>query len=256
MSYVNALKSLRSKMLQQSTGRDIEVPETIDSFIPSRMPQQPQETTEDLLTKNANWLSEIKKASYEFKKAYEDLKSQAPSKSPLESFTNAFVKGSEPAPSTEEAETPKEAFIRRRADSSPSTYAPKRGTEIGSVLDAIAAVESRGSGDYKAVGPVVQKGMYKGQRAYGRYQVMEGNIAPWSKEALGRTITLKEFMDSPEIQDAIASYQLQKAKNRYGTWEDAASVWFSGRPVSQAGNASDGYTTVPEYIQKFRRNLR
>ena len=28
-------------------------------------------------------------------------------------------------------------------------------------------------------------------------------------------------------------------------------MWFSGRPMAQAGNASDGYTTVPEYVAKF-----
>ena len=119
----------------------------------------------------------------------------------------------------------------------------------------MAAVESAGSGDYKALGPVVNKGMYKGQRAYGRYQVMEGNIGPWTEAALGRRLTKDEFLADPKAQDAVAAHQLQMSKDKHGTWEDAVSVWFSGRPMAQAGNADDGYLSTPQYINKFRRNF-
>ena len=49
---------------------------------------------------------------------------------------------------------------------------PTPGTleDLSAAREAIAAVESRGSGGYAAVGPVVEKGMYAGQRAYGRYR--------------------------------------------------------------------------------------
>ncbi len=246
-------------MLEKTTGMSEPVV-GLESFIPSRQPVQPEQpTTEDLMSRGASWLSEIKKAAMELRQAYE--KEQA--RRPTESGAEKIVKSVSNTINESEAAERRDAFIARRADSSPSTFAPRRpnepttplDAEMSSVLNAIAAVESRGSGDYAAVGPVVEKGAYKGQRAYGRYQVMEGNIAPWTQAALGRSMTREEFLADTAAQDAVAAYQLKKSKDKYGTWEDAASVWFSGRPVAQAGSASDGYTTVPEYINKFRRNF-
>lgn len=135
---------------------------------------------------------------------------------------------------------------------------PQPGTleDLSAAREAIAAVESRGSGDYAAVGPVVEKGMYAGQRAYGRYQVMEGNIGPWTKEALGREMTREEFMADPKAQDAVVEFQLRKSFQQFGTYDDAASVWFSGQPASRSQNRSDGFTSAPDYIRKFRRNFQ
>lgn len=135
---------------------------------------------------------------------------------------------------------------------------PQPGTleDISAAREAIAAVESRGSGDYAAVGPVVEKGMYAGQRAYGRYQVMEGNIGPWTKEALGREMTREEFMADPKAQDAVVEFQLRKSFQQFGTYDDAASVWFSGQPASRSQNRSDGFTSAPDYIKKFRGHFQ
>lgn len=112
--------------------------------------------------------------------------------------------------------------------------------------EAIAGVES--SGRYDAIGPVTRTG----DRAYGRYQVMGSNVGPWTEEVLGRRYTPQEFLSDTEAQDAVVEYQLSLNKEKHGTWEDAASVWFSGRPMSRAGNSSDGYVTVPEYVKKFQ----
>ena len=127
--------------------------------------------------------------------------------------------------------------------------------DLSAAREAIAAVESRGSGDYAAIGPVVSKGMYKGQRAYGRYQVMEGNIGPWTREVFGNAMTKEEFMGSPEAQDAVVEHQLRKSFERFGSYDDAASVWFSGQPFAKAKNRSDDYTSVPDYVKKFRRHF-
>lgn len=127
--------------------------------------------------------------------------------------------------------------------------------DLPAAREALAAIESRGSGDYAAVGPVVDKGMYKGQRAYGRYQVMEGNIPSWTKEALGKSLTTEEFLNDQAAQDAVVEYQLKKSFDKYGNYEDAASVWFTGKPASKAGNVNDGFTSAPEYLQKFRRHF-
>lgn len=120
--------------------------------------------------------------------------------------------------------------------------------------DAVSDVESRGRGGYSAIGPVVKTGMYKGQRAYGKYQVMEGNIGPWTEKHYGKRLTAKEFLANTEAQDAVVENELMGNWRKHGTIEDAVSIWFSGSPIAQAGKASDGYLTVPEYLKKFRNN--
>jgi len=122
--------------------------------------------------------------------------------------------------------------------------------EEQAVMQAIKDIES-GGGNYEVRGPVVQSGRYAGERAMGAYQVMPGNLPQWSRQALGREVSETEFMQSKEIQDAIFLDQMRRNYERYGTWEDAASVWFTGRPVSQSQNASDGYTSAPDYIRRF-----
>lgn len=116
--------------------------------------------------------------------------------------------------------------------------------------EAIASVESAGSGDYSAVGPQTPKG-----RAYGRYQVMDFNIPAWTEKYVGRRMTPEEFLRDPAAQDAVFNGEFGSYVQKYGNPQDAASMWFSGRPMAEAGNASDGYKTVPEYVSKFDRAL-
>jgi len=121
--------------------------------------------------------------------------------------------------------------------------------------NAIAAVESRGSGDYNARGPVMVSGTYAGDRAYGRYQIMGRNISAWSKRHLGREVSIEEFMANPSIQDAIFNAEFGSYVQRYGNPQDAASVWFTGRPLSEGGNRSDGFITGNEYVDRFSAAL-
>jgi hypothetical protein len=114
-------------------------------------------------------------------------------------------------------------------------------------LNAIAKIES--SNNPKAIGPQTKSG----DRAYGLYQVMGTNVPSWTEEAVGRRMTPDEFLADEEAQRATARHHFGKSLKQYGNPEDAASVWFSGRPMSKAGNASDVLgTTVPDYINKFR----
>ena len=64
---------------------------------------------------------------------------------------------------------------------------------------AIANIESRGSGGYSAIGPKTKKG----NRAYGKYQVMDFNIPSWTKKHLGKSFTPAQFLASPQAQDAV-----------------------------------------------------
>lgn len=118
--------------------------------------------------------------------------------------------------------------------------------------DAIASIESAGSGDYSAVGPLTGKG----NRAYGRYQVMDFNVGPWTEKHFGRRLTPQEFLATPEAQDAVFAGEFGSSVQKYGNPQDAASVWFTGRPLSEGGNRSDILgTTGNVYVDKFNRAL-
>lgn len=95
----------------------------------------------------------------------------------------------------------------------------------------------------------------KNNTAYGKYQVMGFNIPTWTKEAFGTPMTIQEFLNSPEKQEALMKFKSEQEYAKYGNWDDVASVWFSGKPA--AGNVrSDKFgTSVPTYITKYRNNL-
>lgn len=124
--------------------------------------------------------------------------------------------------------------------------------DLNALAAALRAVESGShAGNYSAIGPPTRKG----NRAYGAYQVMDFNIPEWTEKAVGVRMTPDQFLADPAAQDAVFKAQFGGYLQQYGTPEDAASVWFSGRPMAKAGSASDGYNTVPEYIAKFQTAL-
>ena len=117
--------------------------------------------------------------------------------------------------------------------------------------DAIAGIESAGSGDYMALGPTTKSG----DRAYGRYQVMGNNIGPWGMEVLGRQVTPAEFMKNPAIQDAIFEGKFGQYVKKYGP-EGAAKAWFAGEGGMNNPNARDQLgTSVADYAAKFNRGV-
>lgn len=117
---------------------------------------------------------------------------------------------------------------------------------------AIKAIESAGSGGYSALGPVLSNG----NQALGAYQIMSSNLPSWSTAALGRSVSRNEFMASPDIQDAIFNHRFGGYLSKYGNAQDAASMWFSGRPLSVAGAAKDVLgTSTTAYVEKFNASL-
>jgi hypothetical protein len=117
---------------------------------------------------------------------------------------------------------------------------------------AIGNIESRGSGGYSAIGPTHPK--YG--RALGAYQVMESNLPQWSQEAIGRQVSPDEFLANPQIQDSIFNHRFGSYLDKTGNPNDAASMWFTGRPASQGGQLADvNGTTGSSYVQKFNKEL-
>lgn len=115
---------------------------------------------------------------------------------------------------------------------------------------AIKSIES--GGKYDIVGPTHPK--YG--RALGAYQVMEANLPEWSRAAVGREVTPDEFLANPKIQDTIFQNRFGGYVQKYGNPQDAASAWFTGRPLAQGANASDVLgTTGREYVNKFNRAM-
>ncbi|GGE29895.1 hypothetical protein GCM10011360_17450 [Primorskyibacter flagellatus] len=113
--------------------------------------------------------------------------------------------------------------------------------------EAIASIESAGSGGYRAIGARHPKL----GRALGKYQIMEANIGPWSQEVLGRTVSADEFLASDDIQDQIFDAKFGGYVERFGE-AGAAQAWFAGPGGVGKNSRKDVHgTTVGVYGQKF-----
>jgi hypothetical protein len=98
--------------------------------------------------------------------------------------------------------------------------------------------------------------------ASGAYQVMPSNItgshSGWDWEALGRDVSMSEFMNNPAIQDSIARYKLNQYLSQYGA-AGAAVAWYGGpgavknmySKTTQAG----GYPSLYDYWQAVLRRM-
>jgi hypothetical protein len=63
-------------------------------------------------------------------------------------------------------------------------------------------------------------------------------------------------MASQSAQDMIFNHRFGGLVKQYGNPQDAASAWFTGRPLSSGGNARDLFgTSGYVYADRFSRNL-
>lgn len=125
---------------------------------------------------------------------------------------------------------------------------PNAHPELQYTLNGIAHVESQGNYN------LVSKPSRNGDKAYGKYQIMGNNIPGWTREALGTPMTTQQFLADPQAQERVAAFKLNQSLQQGYSPEDAASIWFSGRPQNKAGKAKDAYgTTIPQYINKFNK---
>lgn len=118
---------------------------------------------------------------------------------------------------------------------------------------AIAGIESGGeSSPYTSITPSPN-----GRRALGKYQVMEENLPEWTQAALGRRLNTQEFLNDPDAQEAVFRHRFGSYVDKYGTPQDAASAWFTGRPISaSSASARDSLgTTGAGYVAKFNKAL-
>ena len=120
--------------------------------------------------------------------------------------------------------------------------------DLSTYLSALGKIES--NNNYSALGPQTKRG----DRAYGKYQIMGANIPQWTQQALGKQMSADEFLSDKEAQDETAKYHFGKALKQYGNPQDAASVWFTGKPMQKAGDVQDVLgTTAPKYVENFNK---
>lgn len=117
-----------------------------------------------------------------------------------------------------------------------------------------AIAEQESGNRYNIKGPQLKSG-----RAYGKYQVMDFNIGPWTQKYYGRRLTPAQFLASPEAQEAVARGELSRLFKAYGA-RGAASAWYSGnpnlhmstRPQGAAGPSIKSYVdSVLNHAKKF-----
>ena len=107
------------------------------------------------------------------------------------------------------------------------------------------------SGNYGAIGQPVSRANGTEDRAYGAYQIMGANIPSWTKEVLGHSMTPEEFLADPQAQETVAMAKLGEYYRKFGSAEDVASAWFSGRPL-EGNNSYDATSkkSVPSYVSE------
>ena len=139
----------------------------------------------------------------------------------------------------------------------PQPTPPPASSQLDRAREAIARIESRGSGDYNAMGPRTRTG----DQAHGRYQVMGNNVGPWTQQHFGQRLTPEQFRANPAAQDAVFNGQFGSYLNRYGNPQDAASAWFTGQPLAIGGNRTDatpgGYRGISgnTYVDRFMAGM-
>lgn len=95
--------------------------------------------------------------------------------------------------------------------------------------------------------------------AFGAFQIMPANWDSWASEAGLPPGT----QQTPENQNAVTKFKIDQYFNKYGNWADVASVWYSGRPLSQVeaeGWADDrqgdgSEPSVREYVNSVLNRL-
>jgi len=120
---------------------------------------------------------------------------------------------------------------------------------VGRILSSLSNIES--GGRYGITGPET-----RGDKPYGKYQIMGANVGPWTKQYLGQEMTPEEFLRNPDAQENLMRSRVSQQLSSGTSPEDIASIHFTGRPVSEAGNRRDVLgTSVQDYVSKFNKGM-
>jgi hypothetical protein len=107
-----------------------------------------------------------------------------------------------------------------------------------------------------AIGQQESSGNYtdvnRSSGALGKYQVMPGNVASWSKRVLGHSVSTTEFLHSPQLQEQIVKGILGEDYRRYGP-AGAAAMWYSGQPDP---TKTYGHPSVKAYVAQVLGRMK
>ena len=107
-------------------------------------------------------------------------------------------------------------------------------------MAGISAQES--GGNYAAVN--------KQSGALGKYQVMPGNVAGWSRQVLGYSVSTSQFLHSPSLQEKIVQGILKGYFDKWGP-RGAAAAWYAGpgnHNLDQSTKSQYGGPSIKDYV--------
>jgi hypothetical protein len=160
--------------------------------------------------------------------------------------------GSGPKPSAQATAKPSTTPNTQRA--APAAQ-PTSGGDRDSILTGLLGNISNkleSGGNYGALGPMTKSG----DRAYGKYQVMGSNIPSWTATWYGKSLSPQDFLKNQDAQEAVAKGQIGSYLDKYGNPQDAASMWFTGRPAAQGANLHDQLgSSGANYVAKATQGL-
>lgn len=122
-----------------------------------------------------------------------------------------------------------------------------------SILDRLmgSIKQQESSGNYRATNP---------SGASGGYQILRSNFegpGGWDMQALGRDISYNDFINNPNLQDAIARYQLSNYLKKYGA-AGAAAAWYGGPGAVKLINSTNPqgqYPSISAYVKAIMARM-
>lgn len=104
---------------------------------------------------------------------------------------------------------------------------------------AISTIETS-TGNDQAGYSTISKPNANGTRDYGKFQVNEANVGPWTQRWVGKAMTPDEFVRSPEAQNAVFKGQFSEYIKQFGTPQRAALAWHGGPGALDPRNGMPG----------------
>jgi hypothetical protein len=126
-------------------------------------------------------------------------------------------------------------------------------------MDAARAAIAGNEQDARGYGTIGQpidnpNSRYYGDQAVGKYQWMSRDLPQHLANAGMPPMNVADFLKNGQAQETLFEREFGPLMQQHG-FNDAASIWFSGRPMAQAGNSSDGNISVPQYVTKANQTL-
>jgi hypothetical protein len=103
--------------------------------------------------------------------------------------------------------------------------------------------QSETGGERNPYGSVTSTGT--GHRVYGKYQVYDENIGPWTQQYYGQRLTPAQFLANPAAQEAVARGKLGDYVQQYG-YEGASRAWLAGPGGAYNPQARDRFGSTPQ----------